>query len=100
MDVAEHKRQEQTHPECRREEGWRPELPLRCLVVNRKAPKMIPQNPPRSAMMWSVLSLILSQPMTARSLSRPIAKIPEIPASITHLSMKDWVRRSGSATLR
>jgi len=36
MDVAEHKRQEQTHPECRREEDWRPELPLRCLVVKQK----------------------------------------------------------------
>src|SRR5712692_4827882 len=36
MDVAEHERQEQTHPECRREEDWRPELPLRCLVVKQK----------------------------------------------------------------
>src|SRR3989441_12314615 len=97
--VAEHKREEQSCPECCPEQDGRPEL-FDVLWWKRNAPTMIPQNPPRRAMMCSVLSLILSQPMTARSLSPPIATMPAIPITISHPSMFDWVRRLTSDTLR
>src|SRR2546428_12391987 len=35
-DVAEHKREEQSCPECCPEQDGRPELPLRCLVVEEE----------------------------------------------------------------
>ena len=35
-DVAEHKREEQSRPECCPEQDGRPELPLRCLVVEEE----------------------------------------------------------------
>src|SRR2546426_5968329 len=99
-DVAEHKREEQSCPECCPEQDGRPELPLRCLVVEEERANDDSPEPPRRAMMCSVFSLILSQPMTARSLSPPIATMPAIPITISHPSMFDWVRRLRSDTLR